>query len=98
VEARRLAEELKDTTLTLVRGRNNRATFRLRAKGTFASAMNGQQSDFGKWWVERDTVCFDGRRLDTFCSPSLAGKRAGDTWVGSGYDGKRWEASLVADD
>jgi heat shock protein HslJ len=98
VEAQRLTEELKGTTLTLVRGRNNRATFKLRANGTFVSAMNGLQSDFGEWWVEGDTVCFDGRMLDTFCSVSLAGKRPGDTWVGSGYDGKRWEASLAADD
>jgi hypothetical protein len=98
VEAQRLSEDLKDTTLTLVRGRNNRATFKLRANGTFASAMNGIQSDFGRWWVEGDTVCFDGRRLDTFCSVSLAGRHPGDAWVGSGYDGKRWEASLTADD
>ena len=98
VEAQRLSKELKDTTLTLVRGRNNRATFKLRADGTFVSAMNGVRSDFGRWSVECDTVCFDGRALDTFCSPSLAGKRPGDTWVGSGYDGKRWEACLAADD
>lgn len=98
VEVQRLSEELKNTTLTLVRGRDMRATFKIRADGTFVSAMNGLQSDFGRWWVEGDAVCFDGRMLDTFCAPNLAGKRPGDTWLGSGYDGKRWEARLTADD
>jgi hypothetical protein len=98
VEAPRLSEVLKNTTLTLVRGRDMRATFKMREDGTFVSAMNGLQSDFGKWRVEGNTVCFDGRMLDTFCSSELFGKRPGDTWVGSGYDGKRWEAGLNAND
>src|SRR6476659_2356576 len=59
VEAQRLSKELKNTILTLVRGRDQRATFKLKANGTFISAMNGQQSDFGKWHVEGDTVCFE---------------------------------------
>jgi hypothetical protein len=96
VEASRLTEALKDTTLTLVRGRDARATFRIRADGTFVSAMNGLQSDFGKWRVEGDAVCFDGRMLDTFCAPNLAGRHPGDTWLGPGYDGKIWKASLTA--
>ena len=98
VEAPRLAEELKNTTLTLVRGRDRWATFKMRTNGTFVSAMNGVQSDFGKWWVEGVAVCFDGRMLDTFCAPNLAAKRPGDTWVGPGYDGKEWEARLTAND
>jgi hypothetical protein len=96
VEARRLATELKNTTLEMVRGRDMRATFRLRADGTFVSAMNGLQSDFGKWRVEGDRVCFDGRKLDTFCSANLLDRHPGDSWVGTGYDGKRWEARLIA--
>ena len=98
VESQRLAKELKNTTLTQVRGRDMRATFRLRANGTFVSAMNGQQSDFGEWHVERDTICFDGRMLPTFCSLNLFGKYPGDTWSGMGLDGKKWEASLKSND
>ena len=70
VEAPRLAEDLKNTTLVLTRGRDNRATLKIRADGTFVSALNGRQSDFGNWRVEGDAVCFDGRMLDTFCAPN----------------------------
>jgi hypothetical protein len=94
VEAQRLAEELKDTTLVMVRG-NNQATFEFRANGTFKSEMNGLPSDFGEWWVEGERVCFDGRRLDTFCSSMLLDKHPGDTWAGPGYDGKTWQSRLV---
>lgn len=98
VEAQRLPEELKNTTLVMVRGRDNRVMFKIRADGTFASSMNGLPSDFGKWRVEQDNVCFDGRMRGTFCGPGLLGKRPGDAWVATGYDGMRWEARLIADD
>jgi hypothetical protein len=94
VEGQRLPDDLKDTTLTLVRGRDNRVTFRIRRDGTFVSKRNGLQSDFGRWRVEGDNVCFVGRARGTFCGRGLLNGRLGDRWETLGYDGKVWEASL----
>ncbi|MBO9518704.1 MAG: hypothetical protein J7493_11610 [Porphyrobacter sp.] len=98
VEAQRLPEELKDTTLEFVRGRDNRVTFKIRADGTFASALRGLPSDFGVWRVEGDNVCFVGRMRGTFCGQALLNRRPGDTWEAVGYDGKMWKARLIAGD
>ena len=98
VEAQRLPEELKDTTLTFVRGRHNRVTFRIRRDGTFASKMNGLPSDFGTWRVEGDDLCFIGRSRGTFCGQALLNRRLGDTWEAVGFDGKLWEVSLTSND
>lgn len=98
VEAQRLPEELKDTTLSFVRGRDNRVTFRIRRDGTFVSKMNGLPSDFGTWRVEGDNVCFIGRARGTFCGQALLNRRLGDTWEAVGFDGKMWKASLTSNE
>ena len=98
VEGPRLAEELKNTSLTMVRGRNNWVTVKIRADGTYTSTQNGLQGDFGNWRVERDTVCFDGRMRGTICIPTLFGRRPGDTWVILSPDGRTSDARLTAND
>ena len=96
VEGQRLtAAALPNTTLIMDHERDNQIKIRIRADGTFVSYLRGLQSDFGKWRVERNTVCFDGRAGGSFCAPTLFGKHPGDVWQAVGLDGMKYKARLI---
>lgn len=97
VEGTRLRDTgLADSTVVMEHGRHTRIRIEMRADGIFRSYLNGLHSDWGKWTVRDDKVCFDGRMRESYCASGLVGRRVGDTWQTVALDGLVYDAKLIA--
>jgi hypothetical protein len=97
VEGTRLRDTgLADTTIVMSRGRHTEIRIEMRADGVFRSYLNGLDSDWGRWTIRDDALCFEGRLRESYCARGVVGRQVGDTWRTAGLDGLEYEAKLIA--
>jgi len=97
VRAPRLSDTgLADTTVIMAKGLDRKIRIELDGDGRFYSYFNGIKSDWGRWQVVDNQLCFKGTFRESFCAPGVYGKKVGDHWLAVGLDGITYKTRLVA--